>query len=59
MGPELFDVCYGLIRKHRKIGTDDAIVFGELKHIVGKNNKTALNLCFQLDQVVFMENVSF
>ena len=41
-------MIYSLLQRHRQIGTEDSIVYKELRQIVVKR-KNAMDLCFQLD----------
>jgi hypothetical protein len=56
MGESLFNRVYEFIKYHRMRGTDEAVMHNELKHMVG-GNKVLMSHCFNLDIIVFMEQM--
>jgi hypothetical protein len=55
LGDKNYTITYAFLRKHRSAGTDDQLIHKGIKEIVGHDKKALQNLCFQLDQIVFME----
>ncbi len=54
LGPELYNKVYEFLKYHRRKGTDEAYMHGEIKKMVN-GDKRLLNHCFNLDGIVFME----
>jgi hypothetical protein len=55
LGENNYAITYAFLMKHRNAGTDDALIHKGIKEIVGHDKKQLQGLCFQLDQIVFME----
>lgn len=54
LGNELYSYVYEFLKYHRRKGTDEASMIGELKQMVG-GNRVLMSHCQNLDGIVYME----
>ena len=57
MGIETYHKVHKIITENRRLGTEELAIQAEIKEAVGKNRQLQ-QLCFQLDQLIFMELLS-
>ena len=54
LGEGMYGQVYEFLKYHRRKGTDEQYMHGEIKKMVGGDRKK-MNYCFNLDGIVFME----
>lgn len=54
-GEDLYHDIYSYLLEARKNEVDDKVIQAQMKYFVGKQDKSALSMCFKLDQIVFKE----
>lgn len=54
LGRDLYQKVYEFLKFNRRKGTDEALITGKIKEMVG-GDRAMMSHCFVLDGIVFME----